>query len=161
MMVRNLGALTLVGLLAAGADGAGMTSHNVIARRTLDFAGSDAMVDLAKARTDSIHAGAPYPDFLYACGEEHDAGEATHWTVRHSFKRDQLRPPLPVPRCPNTVPPKRPNAQPFQMAAAEYIREKYPNWENEAPEEDGPGLVAFMMGVVSHYIAGRIGVNTA
>ena len=76
-------ALALVAT-AAAVDGAGMTSHNVIARRTLDFMtndiGTQGLADLAKARTDAIHAGAPYPDFLYACGEEHDAGEASHWS---------------------------------------------------------------------------------
>ena len=39
------------------------------------------------------------------------------------------------------------------MAGATYIREHYPDWQTQAPEEDGPGLVAFFLGVVSHYIA--------
>lgn len=38
------------------------------------------------------------------------------------------------------------------MAAADYIRSTYPNWYNESRSADGPGLVAFMLGVTSHYI---------
>ena len=25
--------------------------------------------------------GAPYPDYLYECGDNHNAGEAAHWYV--------------------------------------------------------------------------------
>ena len=42
---------------------------------------------------------------------------------------------------------------PFQIAAANYIREKYPDWATQSRDMDGPGLVAFFMGVTSHYIA--------
>lgn len=66
--------------------------------------------------------GAPYPDYLYTCGTDHDAGEEAHWT-------------------------------PFQIAAANYIRDKYPHWAKESRNMHGPGLVAFMLGVTSHYIA--------
>lgn len=124
-----------VAALALGAlthcDAAGFTSHNTAARRTSQFEyfgpasetfNPDSYFGLATDRSDAIQGGAPFPDYLYACGDEHDAGEEAHWT-------------------------------PFQMAAAEYIRKTYPNWETEGRDSDGAGLVAFMLGVTSHYIA--------
>ena len=109
----------------------GFASHNTAARRTPQYEyfgpksstfNPDSYFGLASDRSDAIQGGAPFPDYLYACGDDHDAGEEAHWT-------------------------------PFQMAAADYIRLKYPNWENERRDRDGPGLVAFMFGVSSHYIA--------
>ena len=38
------------------------------------------------------------------------------------------------------------------MAAVDYIRETYPIWMNESRDDAGAGLVAFMLGVTSHYI---------
>lgn len=114
-----------------GSHAAGFTSHNTAARRTTQFESfgpasptfnSDSYTGLAKDRADAIQGGAPFPDYLYACGDEHDAGEEAHWT-------------------------------PFQMAAADYIRATYPDWETQGRDEDGAGLVAFMLGVTSHYIA--------
>jgi hypothetical protein len=65
------------------ASSAGMTSHNVAARRasqfeyygpsTADF-NPDHFYGLADARSDAIQGGSPFPDYLYACGDEHDAG---------------------------------------------------------------------------------------
>jgi len=112
------------------AQGAGMTSHNVFAHRTSQFeyfgpASADFhpadFYGLAVDRLDAVQAGAPFPDYLYLCGDEHDAGEEAHWT-------------------------------PFQLAAVDYIRDKYPNWALEGRDGPGAGLVAFMMGVTSHYI---------
>jgi glycosylphosphatidylinositol phospholipase D len=117
-------------ILVAAAEAAGMTAHNVGARRASQFEyfgpktdefNPASFYDLANDRSDAIQAGSPFPDFLYACGDEHDAGEEAHWT-------------------------------PFQIASVNYIREKYPNWSTESRLEDGPGLVAFTMGVTSHYI---------
>ena len=62
---------------------AGMTSHNVASRRASQFEyygpstqefNPDHFYGLAEARSDAIQAGSPFPDFLYACGDEHDAG---------------------------------------------------------------------------------------
>jgi hypothetical protein len=109
----------------------GFTSHNTAARRTSQFEyfgpesdtfRSSSYYGLARDRPDAVQGGAPFPDYLYACGEYHDAGEEAHWT-------------------------------PFQMAAADYIRATYPTWEKDSRDKEGPGLVAFMLGVVSHYIA--------
>ena len=110
---------------------AGFTSHNLAARRASQFEwfGPESPTfdpshfkGLAMARPDAVQGGAPFPDYLYACGDEHDAGEEAHWT-------------------------------PFQMAAADYIRETYPSWATDGREGEGAGLVAFMLGVTSHYIA--------
>jgi hypothetical protein len=109
---------------------AGFTSHNTAARRAsqYEYFGPESKTfkprsyyGLAADRTDAIQGGAPFPDYLYSCGDNHDAGEAAHWS-------------------------------PFQAAAADYIREKYPNWEAEGREGPGAGLVAFFFGVTSHYI---------
>lgn len=91
---------------------AGMTSHNVIARRATEYerftspSKVEAFKGLSRDRIDSLQAGSPFPDYLYACGDDHDAGEEAHW-------------------------------EPFQRAAAQYIRETYPDWMNEG--RDGPG----------------------
>ncbi len=112
-------------------NAAGFTSHNTAARRAAQFeffGPKTATFDpsnyfgLAMDRPDAIQGGAPFPDYLYACGDQHDAGEEAHWS-------------------------------PFQMAAADYIRETYPTWAEDGRQNNGAGLVAFMMGVVSHYIA--------
>lgn len=63
------------------AEGAGMTSHNVIARRAMEFerwSSSDrkeAFEGLSRERIDAVQGGSPWPDYLYACGDDHDAGE--------------------------------------------------------------------------------------
>jgi len=108
-------------------DGAGFTTHNVVARRATEFERfsdeetKEAFSGLNKYRIDALQGGAPFPDYLYACGDDHDAGEEAHWT-------------------------------PFQQAAATYIREIYPNWIEDGRDSQGAGLVSFMSGVVSHYI---------
>jgi hypothetical protein len=67
-----------------GANGAGMTSHNVAALRASqyeyfgpesDIFHSEDFYGLADNRNDAIQAGSPFPDYLYACGTEHDAGK--------------------------------------------------------------------------------------
>jgi hypothetical protein len=106
---------------------AGFTTHNVAARRATEFERfTDEQVEAAfrglnKYRVDALQGGAPFPDYLYACGDDHNAGEEAHWA-------------------------------PFQQAAAAYVRETYPNWIEDGRDSDGAGLVAFMSGVVSHYI---------
>jgi hypothetical protein len=41
---------------------------------------------------------------------------------------------------------------PFQIESVNYIRDKYPNWAYDGRDSDGAGLVAFILGVTSHYI---------
>ena len=63
--------------------GAGFTSHNVAARRASQFEyfgpetnefNPSYFYGLAEDRSDAIQGGSPFPDYLYACGTEHDAG---------------------------------------------------------------------------------------
>lgn len=79
-LVILLGCACLMGV----AECAGMTSHNVAARRASQFEffgpkssefNPDDFYGLADYRSDAIQAGSPFPDYLYACGDEHDAGE--------------------------------------------------------------------------------------
>lgn len=65
------------------AHGAGMTSHNIAALRAsqYEYFGPETELfhpsdfyGLATSRNDAIQAGSPFPDYLYACGTEHDAG---------------------------------------------------------------------------------------
>jgi len=109
--------------LPLNVHGCGMVTHNLIAERAVEFynAEFDSYNDLLAAYRDALQGGAPFPDYLYSCGDDHDAGEEAHWT-------------------------------PFQIAAANYIRDTYPSPRNES----GDKLVVFMLGVVSHYIADMI-----
>lgn len=98
--------------------GAGMVAHNVIARRATHYERYDtpekqaAFSGLSIDRVDALQGGAPFPDYLYACGDDHDAGEEAHW-------------------------------EPFQKAAATYIRETYPlaEWSSDRASA-GAGLVS-------------------
>lgn len=36
-------------------------------------------------------AGAPFPDYLYTCGNNHDDGEFAHWSVFQGHASDYLR----------------------------------------------------------------------
>ncbi|GMI37411.1 hypothetical protein TrRE_jg12794, partial [Triparma retinervis] len=83
---------------------------------------SPSFSGLSLSRIDALQGGAPWPDYLYACGDDHNAGEIDHW-------------------------------EPFQIMAAKYIRETYPDWQEQGRDGHGAGLVAFFNGVVSHYIA--------
>lgn len=38
------------------------------------------------------------------------------------------------------------------MAAVDYINSHYKNWQNESRDQPGAGLVAFLLGITSHYI---------
>lgn len=87
-------------------NSAGFTTHNTASRRASQFEyfgpesatfHPEQFYGLARSRPDAVQGGTPFPDYLYACGSDHDAGEAAHWS-------------------------------PFQVSAANYIREKYPNW---------------------------------
>jgi hypothetical protein len=69
-----------------GAYSAGMTAHNVIAHRAAAFERFNsspeklaAFSGLSLDRVDALQGGAPFPDYLYACGDDHNAGEMAHW----------------------------------------------------------------------------------
>ena len=136
-----------------GTNGAGMTSHNIAALRAsqYEYFGPESdtfhpndFYGLAAERNDAIQAGSPFPDYLYACGTEHDAGE--HLT-RDIFFSLSLS--LSAVSC---VVGEEAHWTPFQIASIDYIQKTYPTWATDGRESDGAGLVAFMFGVTSHYI---------
>lgn len=59
-----------------------MVAHNVASKRAMkDFQevvpGFEALLN---ENWDAISAGSPFPDYMYACGDFHGAGEEAHWT---------------------------------------------------------------------------------
>ena len=78
-------AVALVGIAIASLTHAcGFTTHDLIAHRagayyyTDMFGGKyDAIVS---ANLDAIQGGAPFPDYLYECGSDHNDGEDAHWS---------------------------------------------------------------------------------
>jgi len=88
-MLRPVCALLLVG----GAAGAGMTAHNLMAYRAQQHfeesvPGFEALV---ATNWPSISAGAPFPDYLYVCGDSHDAGEEDHWPPFQTAAANYIR----------------------------------------------------------------------
>ena len=110
-------------LFSSGVSGAGMTAHNVAARRGLRSYEEVIMgfEQLAHDNWGAISAGAPFPDYLYTCGTTDGAAEESHWP-------------------------------PFQAAAANYIRANW-SVSEILTEERPQRLTAFLMGMVSHYIS--------
>lgn len=86
-------------------------------------------------------------DYLYECGPDHDAGEQAHWCVVGSRLQKVWSVRMCITWCSSAL--RRP---PFQAAAAHYILDKFPQPWNETAQK----LVVFMLGVVSHYIAGKL-----
>ena len=39
----------------------------------------------------AVQGGAPFPDYLYECGTNHDAGEAAHWPPFQAAAADVIR----------------------------------------------------------------------
>jgi hypothetical protein len=70
-----------------------MTAHNVAARRGLRHYKEvvSGFEDLAKNNWASISAGAPFPDYLYTCGDYHGAGEEAHWPPFQSAAAEYIR----------------------------------------------------------------------
>lgn len=123
------GSVTPASLLAATllsavhpASSCGFSTHMTIAHRALEHLWTPQTYpeyqQILAASRGAFIAGAPFPDYLYTCGNNHDDGEYAHWA-------------------------------PFQADATEYLRAAYPKPWNASAET----LVAFMHGVVSHYIA--------
>ena len=115
-------ALLLAGL-AGGASACGFTVHMTNSYRALatplaSTPQDESLMATLRANTGAVYAGSPYPDYLYACGSNHDDGEYSHWS-------------------------------PFQAQAVKYIRAAYPTPRNAS----GDALVAFLGGIVSHYVA--------
>eukprot|EP00039_Didymoeca_costata_P015958 m.278609 g.278609 ORF g.278609 m.278609 type:complete len:870 (+) comp16316_c1_seq3:130-2739(+) len=78
--------LVFVVCLPSPAQGAGMNTHVWVGELTRRYYGEIRYGNNAEKYTnaiannpDCIQGGADFPDFLYACGSNHSAGEAAHW----------------------------------------------------------------------------------
>lgn len=113
-------AATAVACCAVGAAGCGFVTHNLVAHRAaqhmFQFDDMPEYGRILRENVDAMQGGAPFPDYLYSCGN-HDAAEDAHWA-------------------------------PFQVAAVKYVRSLPRPWSKQDER-----LVAFLMGLVSHYIA--------
>lgn len=134
-MLRRLAAAMLAAALAATLVGppdsaaCGLTTHSMVAHRARSYFFADApnrpgYAALMTAHLDDLIAGAPFPDYLYLCGKDHDAGEQAHWPPFHAAAARYIRTHWPPPF----------------------------NWSAPAARE-GARLVAFFLGAVSHYIS--------
>eukprot|EP00898_Chlorokybus_atmophyticus_P002989 jgi/Chlat1/3691/Chrsp246S03835 len=113
----------LLTMLPTGVSSCGMVAHNLMAERALQWGPTDPSYRrLLLDNLDALHGGAPFPDYGFTCGHDHDAGEVAHWP-------------------------------PFHAAAAQYVRATKgpPPWAEE--DVKTRRLVAFLFGVVAHYIA--------
>lgn len=85
-MKRGILFCSLTSLSVGIVSGAGFTTHNLVARRATEFErftdaeSEQAFKGLNRDRIDALQGGAPFPDYLYACGDDHNAGEEAHWT---------------------------------------------------------------------------------
>ena len=78
----------LFALLAPQVFGCGFTVHQVISERAIKSfyqpgahsASPRHYLSLLNAQPGARLAGAPFPDYLYQCGSNHDDGEYTHWS---------------------------------------------------------------------------------
>jgi hypothetical protein len=85
-------------LLVGGASGAGMNTHTMVGHRASKyFAKIRASPNASRynaavrAQPQSLAAGSDFPDFGYACGGDHDAGEAAHWPPFHAAAVQYIR----------------------------------------------------------------------
>eukprot|EP00041_Stephanoeca_diplocostata_P027879 m.777859 g.777859 ORF g.777859 m.777859 type:complete len:523 (+) comp23269_c0_seq13:58-1626(+) len=68
-------------------SGAGMNTHTMVGDRTARFYGlissnipnASRFNEAIQRNLEAVHGGADFPDFGYACGANHSAGEAAHW----------------------------------------------------------------------------------
>ena len=96
MRLLRLAALSCA---AASARGCGFTVHQVIARRAaasylqpgFHAASARGYVALLAARPGALLAGAPFPDYLYECGANHDDGEYAHWSPWQGHAAEHVR----------------------------------------------------------------------
>jgi hypothetical protein len=80
----------------------GFTVHMLVTHRAFSVLASTPrrpffMNDLAE-NTGSLYAGSPYPDYLYACGSNHDNGEYTHWSPFQAVASRYINRTYPSPR---------------------------------------------------------------
>lgn len=122
--------------------GCGFTTHNVIAHRAMyhfkeQYPDYNEMIS---TYPNALLGGAPFPDYLYACGSDHDDGEYAHWAPFQANASNYIRS---LPKVGFTL------AELLVICAdlGAMARLVQP-WT-----EDTKKLVVFMMGVTSHYIA--------
>jgi hypothetical protein len=83
--MKSATGLSLLALhLLGGVEGCGFTVHMTNSHRSLSsLASTPQTPELAttlRENLGALFAGSPYPDYLYACGPNHDDGEYTHWS---------------------------------------------------------------------------------
>ena len=90
-------AALLVSLLCARASACGFTVHQISARRALlNYYQPGAFADsgyeaLLSSHVGALLGGAPFPDYLYTCGSDHDDGEWAHWSRFQANASNLLR----------------------------------------------------------------------
>jgi hypothetical protein len=94
--------LSFVTLLPVAAMACGFTVHMLVSHRAFStFASTPrkpAIMDDLAENTGSLYAGSPYPDYLYACGSNHDNGEYTHWSPFQAVASKYINRTYPAPR---------------------------------------------------------------
>ena len=65
-------------------DACGIVTHSTVCMHARDYyyvprPGLEKYAHLLKKYEGSFFAGCPFPDYLYQCGKNHDAGEMAHW----------------------------------------------------------------------------------
>ena len=80
----------------------GFTVHMLNSHRALTTLASTpltpAFMPLLEENLGAVFAGSPYPDYLYACGPNHDNGEYTHWSPFQAVAAKYIRDEYPEPR---------------------------------------------------------------
>ncbi|KAK3234000.1 hypothetical protein CYMTET_55729 [Cymbomonas tetramitiformis] len=80
-----------------------MTTHTLIAERarvkfyTYTDGNTTQYKRLLDKHEDALQGGAPFPDYLYTCGTDHDAGEVAHWPPFHAAAAKYIRDKYPRP----------------------------------------------------------------
>eukprot|EP00854_Cymbomonas_tetramitiformis_P017079 gene17079-20300_t len=86
-----------------GVESCGMTTHTLIAERarvkfyTYTDGNTTQYKRLLDKHEDALQGGAPFPDYLYTCGTDHDAGEVAHWPPFHAAAAKYIRDKYPRP----------------------------------------------------------------
>lgn len=94
--------LLVSAILPAVVTSCGFTVHMLVTHRAFSALASTPrrpffMSDLAE-NPGSLYAGSPYPDYLYACGSNHDNGEYTHWSPFQAVASRYINRTYPAPR---------------------------------------------------------------
>lgn len=95
-------ALLRASLLPLLAHACGFTVHMLNTHRALTTLASTprtpSFMPVLEENLGAVFAGSPYPDYLYACGPNHDDGEYTHWSPFQAIAAEYIRTAYPEPR---------------------------------------------------------------